>query len=177
MRIERVWAMPSKHTFLIKPISQLLKEELDKGIWVDPFCGENSPAIFTNDLNPLITQAQSHVDALEYLRLFPDDFADGVLFDPPYSVRQLAECYKMVGIAVTQEMTRPNFWTDVKAEIARIVKAGGKCISFGWNSGGIGKTLGLEIVRILLVPHGGIHNDTIVTVERRTNAGNILSKE
>jgi len=27
--------------------------------------------------------------------------------------------------------------------------------------------LGFEITRILIVPHGGIHNDTICTVERK----------
>lgn len=40
-------------------------------------------------------------------------------------------------------------------------------ITFGWNSGGIGKTNGFEIEQILLVPHGGWHNDTICTVERK----------
>ena len=39
-------------------------------------------------------------------------------------------------------------------------------ISCGCNSGGIGKTLGFKIEEILLVPHGGPHNDTIITVER-----------
>ena len=52
-----------------------------------------------------------------------------------------------------------------KKEISRILKTGGKVITFGWNSGGIGKTNGFEISRILLVPHGGWHNDTICTVE------------
>ena len=40
-------------------------------------------------------------------------------------------------------------------------------LSFGWNSGGIGKSLGFEIIEILLVAHGGAHNDTICTVERK----------
>ena len=34
-----------------------------------------------------------------------------------------------------------------------------------WNSGGIGKKLGFEAQEILMVHHGGWHNDTIVTVE------------
>lgn len=42
---------------------------------------------------------------------------------------------------------------------------GGKCISLGWNSGGVGEKNGFSITRILLVPHGSHHNDTIVTVE------------
>lgn len=40
-------------------------------------------------------------------------------------------------------------------------------ISFGWNSGGIGKKYGFEIAEILMVAHGGWHNDTICTVEMK----------
>jgi hypothetical protein len=51
--------------------------------------------------------------------------------------------------------------------LANKIKVGGYCISFGWNSNGMGKNRGFEIVEILLVSHGGHHNDTIVTVERK----------
>jgi len=159
-----VWSMPNKETFKMKPIAELLKEEVGDGLWVDPLCGENSPALITNDLNPTI-KADCNMDAVEFLKMFADKTADGILYDPPYSVRQVSECYKQVGYPVTQATTRANFWSDIKKEIARVVKPGGKVISFGWNSGGIGKVLGFEITRILLVPHGGIHQDTIVTVE------------
>lgn len=30
--MERIWAMPNKWTFAIKPIAQLLWEELDEGV-------------------------------------------------------------------------------------------------------------------------------------------------
>lgn len=40
-------------------------------------------------------------------------------------------------------------------------------ITCGWNSGGIGQGLGFEIQEILLVPHGGWHNDTIVVVDKK----------
>lgn len=39
MRMERIWAMPNKWTFAIKPIDRLLREEMGKGVWVDPFAG------------------------------------------------------------------------------------------------------------------------------------------
>ena len=29
--------MPNKNTFDIKPINQLIKEELTDGLWIDPF--------------------------------------------------------------------------------------------------------------------------------------------
>jgi hypothetical protein len=34
-------------------------------------------------------------------------------------------------------------------------------------SGGIGISLGFELLEVLIVPHGGAHNDTIVTMETK----------
>ena len=50
--IERIWAMPNKNTFDIKPICNLIKEELTDGLWIDPFANRNKFATITNDLNP-----------------------------------------------------------------------------------------------------------------------------
>jgi hypothetical protein len=55
----------------------------------------------------------------------------------------------------------------MKNEIARIVKPGGTVLSFGWNSNGVGKNRGFEIIEILLVAHGGQHNDTICIAEKK----------
>lgn len=173
MKISRIWAMPSKHTFQIKPIKELLQEEMNNELWIDPFSGGSNLATETNDMNPEI-QADYHLTAQAFLESYKDREVDGVLYDPPYSVRQVSECYKKFGLAVTQETTRANWWTNHKIEIARIVKPEGKVISFGWNSGGIGKKLGFEITRILLVPHGGIHNDTICVVEQKIS--NLLNR-
>jgi hypothetical protein len=164
MIIERKWSMPSKNTFSIKPINDLLFEEITEGLWIDPFANNNKFAKITNDLNPDIDTSY-HLDALDFLKLFENESIDGVLYDPPYSVRQVKECYDSYGIPVTQETTRSDWWTKHKKEISRILKIDGKVISFGWNSGGIGKTNGFLLKRVLLVPHGGIHNDTICTVE------------
>ncbi len=164
MKIERIWAMPNKNTFEIKPIKKLLEEEMTDGLWIDPFANKNKLATITNDLNPDF-DTDYHLDALDFLRLFDSNSVDGVLYDPPFSPRQVSECYKNFGYNVTWDTTKASFWSNHKKEIARILKLGGKVISFGWNSGGIGKELGFEITRILLVPHGGWHNDTICTVE------------
>lgn len=164
MQIERAWAMPSKNTFSIKPIHELIMSEMTDGLWIDPYANTNKLATITNDLNPTY-DTDYHMDALDFLKQFDDGSVDGVLFDPPYSPRQITECYQGVGLQVTQETTRADFWGKQKIEIARIVKPHGKVISFGWNSGGIGKKFGFEIQRILLVAHGGWHNDTICTVE------------
>lgn len=169
IKIDRIWSMPNKNTFEIAPIRALLAEEVDpSNLWIDPFANRNKWASITNDLNPEY-DTDFHIDALDFLKMFEDDSVDGVLYDPPYSTRQVSECYKGVGVNVTQESTRSSFWSNQKKEISRIVKPGGKVISFGWNSGGIGSNHGFEITRILLVPHGGWHNDTICTVEVKTH--------
>lgn len=162
--IQRQWAMPNKNTFDIKPIKELIQSELTNGTWIDPFANQNKLATITNDLNPDF-DTDYHMDALDFLKTFQNESVDGVLYDPPYSPRQVTECYQGVGMNVTSETTRASFWGNQKKEISRIVKPGGKVITFGWNSGGIGRKYGFEITRILLVPHGGWHNDTICTVE------------
>ena len=168
IQIERVWAMPNKNTFDIKPIHELIVEELTDGLWIDPFANTNKLASVTNDLNPDY-DTDYHMDALDFMKMFDSDSVDGVLYDPPYSPRQVSECYNNVGFNVTWDTTKASFWGNHKREISRIVKIGGKVITFGWNSGGIGYKYGFEIERILLVPHGGWHNDTICTVEVKTH--------
>lgn len=105
------------------------------------------------------------MDALDFLKMLEDNSVDGILYDPPFSPRQVSECYKDFGYNVTWDTTKATFWGNQKKEIKRILKVGGKVITFGWNSGGIDKTNGFEITLILMVPHGGWHNDTICTVE------------
>lgn len=172
MKLERIWAMPNKWTFTIRPIQNLLKEEMGEryytGVgWIDPFAGENSPAKITNDLNP-DRPTTYHMEALDFVKMFEDESVGGVLFDPPYSPRQVKECYDNIG---SKNWTgRVNFWSDIKNEIARILKPNGKVICCGWNSMGIGKGRGFTMQRCLIVPHGGSRNDTICTVETKTES-------
>ena len=169
--------MPNKNTFDIPPIKALLSEEVDiNKYWIDPFANKNKIASVTNDLS-LEYDTDYHLDALEFLKLFEDSSVDGVLYDPPYSPRQVSECYNDVGYTVTWDTTKASFWGNHKREISRIVKIGGKVITFGWNSGGIGYKYGFEIERIILVPHGGWHNDTICTVEVKTHEANYYKKD
>lgn len=135
--------MPSHKTFTIKPIRELLEREFNND-FIDPF-----PYPFDKD-------------ALIYLKSIESNSVEKLAFDPPYSARQLKEMYQSAGFSYD---TKSSYWSELKDEITRIMKKGGKVISFGWNSMGMGKNRGFEIVEILLVPHGGNHNDTICTVE------------
>lgn len=169
MIINRQWSMPNSNTFSVKPINELLHRYLDgfDGIIVDPFANSNKFGTITNDLNPEF-DTDYHLDATEFLQQFEDNSVDVVLYDPPYSPRQVSECYKNLNMTVNMETTQASYWSKQKAEIGRIVKPGGLVITCGWNSGGIGSKYGFEIQEILLVPHGGWHNDTIVVVDKKS---------
>lgn len=166
MQINRIWQMPNSKTFSIKPISELIKRYAN-GVIVDPFANSNTMATITNDLD-IQYDTDYHMDALEFLKMFEDNSVDTVLYDPPYSPRQVTECYKKFGQTVDMKTTQASYWSKQKEQIGRIVKPGGIVITCGWNSGGIGKKYGFEIEEILLVAHGGWHNDTIVVVDRKT---------
>ena len=103
------------------------------------------------------------MDALDFLKSLSNYSRAGLLFDQPYSLEQCLRIYtpKQNGTA-----GRAEYWARCKDEIARIVKLGGIVVSFCWDSTGIGKKRGFEILEILLLCHGACHNDTIVTVEK-----------
>ena len=137
--------------------------------WIDPFAGNNSPAEFTNDGHP-DRKAVYHMDSdvfAEYICEHVQEQFNGVLFDPPYSYRQVSEHYKQLGRKARAIDTSSNFYNRVMNALCDHVKPGGYAISFGWNTNAFGKNRGFEIVEIMIVAHGGHHNDTLVTVERK----------
>ena len=171
MKITRIWAMPNCHTFDIQPVRELIMrvKTAKGGVWIDPYANSSRIADVTNDLNP-DHDTDCHMDGLAFLKTFGAESVDGVLFDPPYSPRQVSECYASVGRRATYKDTSAQWWALQKQEIARILKPGGLVVACGWNSGGIGRKYGFKMLEILLVPHGGMHNDTIVTVEAKRGA-------
>lgn len=165
MFLSRTFEMPNKNTFSIKAIKQII-EKYAYGIIVDPFANQSSIANITNDIDTRY-DTDYHMDAMDFLKMFDDNSVDTVLYDPPYSPRQVSECYKKLKMTVNKETTQGSYWRKHREQIARIVRQGGIVISFGWNSMGIGMKYGFEKIEILLVAHGGQHNDTIVVVERK----------
>lgn len=161
-RITREWAMPSPATFSIPPISALLDRWLaHAAVVVDPFCGDSVRGTVRNNLRNGGKEASVWLSTLSLT-------ADAVLFDPPYSPRQISEVYKSVGLSVGMEGTQNGrLYKAVKDELDRLLRPGGIAICCGWNSCGFGITRGYTLLEILLVAHGGAHNDTIVTVERK----------
>jgi hypothetical protein len=156
--------MPNKHTFQIKPIKELIQKHWrSTDNWIDPFCGESVLAgKYSNDLK-FGKDADTFIQEMYSQKIV----FDGAFFDPPYSPRQIKECYQSVGLK--EYNTKINFYSDTKNLLKNVIRLGGKVLSFGWNSNGMGKSRGFEIIEILLVPHGSAHNDTICTVEVKIN--------
>ena len=104
--------MPNKNTFDIKPIKEIINKYLIDGIVIDPFANKNKIANITNDLD---TQYDTnyHLDALDFLKMFNKNSVDMVLYDPPYSPRQVSECYKKLNMAVNMQTTIVSIQTDI----------------------------------------------------------------
>lgn len=165
MIINRVWAMPNKLTFTIKPIKELVEKYVGMSeVVVDPFANSCKYGTITNDLNPEF-DTNYHMDAREFLQQVNSNIADLVLYDPPYSLRQISECYKGFGIKGFDG--KASWRARHLDEIARISKRGSYVISCGWNTNGVGMKRGFMIEEILIVPHGGSKNDTLITVEKK----------
>ena len=159
--------MPNADTFSIKPIGEFVRRYLgETHVSVDPFARNKDWCTWTNDLNPA-TSANFHMDAAEFCTMLHSRGVKCTLgiFDPPYSPRQISECYKGVGKLVTTQDTQSSFWRKNKDALDLLIPAGGIVLTFGWNSMGMGLNRGYSPIEILMVTHGGAHNDTICMAE------------
>lgn len=75
---------------------------------IDPFANNSKIATVTNDLNPDFN-TDFHLDAFDFLKMFDNNSIDVVLYDFPYSTRQVSESYKNVGKEVTALDTSANW--------------------------------------------------------------------
>lgn len=166
----RVWAMPNGDTFSVPPIGDFVRRYLAVSkVSIDPFARNKRWATHTNDLNPA-TEAEHHMDAEKFLlKLAADGVkADLIIFDHPYSPRQISGCYKSVGLEVGMKETQSALlYQRVLDAIVPACTEDAVVLSFGWNSVGMGKRHDFEQIEIMLCCHGGAHNDTICLAERR----------
>lgn len=168
IRFSRHWAMPNANTFAVPVIGQFVREYLNGSrISVDPFSRNCRWATHTNDLNPE-TAAEHHLEARDFLRMLVAKGvrADLLIVDPPYSPRQIAECYSVAGLKPTMIDTQSaRLMSECRDLLTQIATPNAVCLTFGWSTVGMGK--GWKIEHIMLVSHGGAHNDTICMAERR----------
>ncbi len=116
----------------------------------------------TNDIDPE-TRAEHHLDALDFLCSLDTGAFDAVLFDPPFSDNQ-ARRYEH---GTTNIYTSPGAIPLLMSEIERVLKPGGYLLKFGFNTS---RHKGhFDLVRVLVVNHGGNHNDTLVSLWQKAN--------
>lgn len=164
--------MPNSDTFDVPPIGDFVKKYLAQStVSVDVFARNKRWATYTNDLNTT-TDAEYHMEAGEFLNHLATlgVKADLLIFDPPYSPRQVKECYDGIGRKMQQDDAMSGRLRKLWKEAAMpILTTNAVVLNFGWNTVGFGINKGFTIEEILLVCHGSGHNDTICMAERRTS--------
>lgn len=87
---------------------------------------------------------------------------DTVVFDPPYNLRKSREKYFGV---YTSELRK------IKTELPSIINTGGTVISYGYDTTGMGRQRGFELIHVCVVNHSGDHNDTLCIIEKKIQNG------
>ena len=129
IKFSRHWGMAASDTFDCEPIKGFVQKYLLKSkISVDPFARNKRWATHTNDLNPA-TAAQHHLEANEFLKKLVAEkiIADLIIFDPPYSRRQIMECYEGIGQKFLQKDSQYHSlnWKNEREKIDKILIGGG----------------------------------------------------
>jgi len=159
--IDYIESPPCKWTFKPPKVRRWVERHLE-GRVLNLFAGKtklrHSGEIIRNDIDPEI-EADYHFDAIEVDKYFPPNSFDTVIIDPPYTYRKSKEKYR-------------GRWYEgklkiVKDKVARLIKPGGICITFGYDTTGMGRSRGFRKERILIINHGGDHRDTLAVIERK----------
>lgn len=173
MKFSVEWSMPNRWTFQIPCIGAFVARHLHgKKVVVDPFAGRSGFATHANDIAISKRDSREWLDELITAGLQ----ADAVLFDPPYSPRQISECYKEAGRVVGMKDTQSAvLYAEIRERLDMVLKPDGIALCFGWQSSGFGKRYTTE--EIMLVQHGGAHNDTICVAQRKPVAQSLFTAE
>jgi len=152
---------PARWTFDMAKLKEWVETHCT-GRVLNLFAGKNRLAV--NEYRVDISneyQPDSVCDAFDFVALTEDRFGTIVL-DPPYNLRKAREKYhgNYVGSL-----------TKIKNELPRILNVGGRIISLGYDSVGMGNCRGFRKIAICVVCHGGDHNDTIGLVEQYQQPG------
>jgi hypothetical protein len=170
------WTPSYADTFRMKPVAALLRRWLaDRTVIVDPFARHARIGTITNDLDPRCG-ADYQLDARDFLRLLATQHvsADALLFDPPYSPRQIAEFYRQLGRRVTTRDTQnARLYRECRDLALPLLRPDAVVISCGWSGIGFGVRRGCRREELLVLTHGAAHHATLVLVERYCPASDL----
>lgn len=114
----------------------------------DPFAREGFvgklPNCISNDLNPEF-DTDYNLEFKDFARVMhmKKMAFDLVVFDPPYSLRQLKEHYDGIGKDLKLWQTH-NMWGEGKNMLAHHMPVGSVVISLGWTTYGFGRKRGFQ---------------------------------
>tara|TARA_Y100001963_G_scaffold156152_1_gene249013 strand:- start:561 stop:1130 length:570 start_codon:yes stop_codon:yes gene_type:complete len=137
---------------------RFIETQIKRPLIADPFARNCTWGTHTNDIDP-DTLAKSHMDALLWLESLETEHFDYVLFDPPFSSGQAERKYESGHVNIYAD---PSYLSKCFAEVARILKPGGKVLKLGYNSSRHSPLLDLE--KGWIVNFGASRNDVIMTL-------------
>jgi len=144
---------------------------------VDPFARNHRQKgciTVSNDLNPDI-DCMYNLEMKDFSLLIKDKVLQGelplfdiIFHDPPYSLRQLKDCYDNIGHDLKKWQTN-NMWGEGQDALAKCLKIGGYAISLGWHSHGYGEKRGFQKIGVYVIEQVATHDryDLIVTIEQK----------
>lgn len=172
LTLRRVLSNPEVPLFERKQMASLLKTYFREGLFIDPFCGSPVAAnnLTTNDIDPTI-KADSHKEALDFLREIPTSSVDGVIYNPPYSPKRIKEFLRKGGYKESSmKQYTKDFHKKRKDEVSRILRKGGIVLSVSGSSLGMTKERGFSLKEVLYLYYAEeSYFETVITIDQKIN--------
>lgn len=161
MQFTYLFQGPKKYTFEM-PLVKRFVEVNSFGKVLNLFAGKTILNLDETrvDLNKDMP-ADYHMDSYDFVLMAIENkwVYDTIIFDPPYNLRKSREKYNGI---YTSRLRK------IRTLLPQILKIGGIIINFGYDTTGMGKKRGFEKEHVLIINHGGDHNDTLCLIERKT---------
>jgi hypothetical protein len=155
-----ITAKPNTWTFQNDAVRKFVQERLS-GRVLNLFAGKtklhHDDEIIRVDLDEE-RDADHYFDAIEVRDRFGGQSFDTVVLDPPFSVQQSRKRYN--------GRYRGHF-THVKDEVAKVVRPGGRTLTFGYHSRAMGPSRGFNREELAVFDHGGRFRAMLGVVEQR----------
>jgi hypothetical protein len=162
MEMTHLRAPLNKYTFKSRKIKEWVEKHCN-GETLNLFAGQEflqesrTLSEFRNDIREDMP-ADTHMDALDFVRGWSSKPFGTIVLDPPYSYRKSMEMY---------EGAVSSRFNQVKNNLPRILIPKGRVITLGYHSVSMGKSRGFELEAVCVISHGGAIHDTIISVERK----------
>lgn len=157
---------PRKYTFDTEPIANWVRSVTQEGMVLNLFAGRNRLYEFSSniiehrvDLDPTVNPT-FNMDAESFIQYAKKENYkyNTIILDPPYNLRKSVEKYGGRYMSNFQK---------IKEDILDLLLDSTNVITCGYNSVSMGENRGFSVNDILLISHGGSHNDTVITNEVR----------